>query len=66
MNNVSKDEISWQRNTVGETVTQDQMQGEGVSKEMLVKCSLSSAISTTKDLLLVHSTPKVPQQREKS
>jgi microcephalin len=58
MSSFSKEEINQERDITGETVAPGQTQAEGVSKAMLGKCILSPTISTTKDLLLVHSRPK--------
>ncbi|XP_062930698.1 microcephalin isoform X3 [Cynocephalus volans] len=56
MNNLSKEEINWQRDAVGETVTPDKKQAEGLYNEMFdEKYSVSPTLSTTEGCLFIHS-----------
>ncbi|XP_023581345.1 microcephalin isoform X2 [Trichechus manatus latirostris] len=58
MNKLSEEKLNWQGDIVGETVTPDKKQSEGMSEEMLdEKCSLSPVLSTTEGHSLVHSRP---------
>ncbi|XP_012638668.1 microcephalin [Microcebus murinus] len=59
MSNLSKQERNWRRDTIGEIVTPDKKQAEGLSKEWLYeKYRLSPTLSSKKGLLLVHSVSK--------
>ncbi|XP_020037191.2 microcephalin isoform X2 [Castor canadensis] len=65
MSSFAKEEINQERDITAEAVAPGQTQVEGVSKAMLGKCILSPTISTTKDLLLVHSRPKSSSAKRK-
>nr|XP_044616600.1 microcephalin isoform X7 [Equus asinus] len=59
MSNLSKEEIHWQRDPVGEIVTPDTKHSEGITKEAFdKKCSLSPTLSATKCHSLGQSRPK--------
>ncbi|KAL2761566.1 microcephalin isoform 7, partial [Daubentonia madagascariensis] len=66
MSNLSKKERNWQRDTIGEIVTPDKKQTEGVSREMFgEKYSLFPTLSSKKGHLLVHSIPRSSSVRRK-
>lgn len=59
MSNLSKEEIHWQRDPVGEIVAPDTKHSEGITKEAFdKKCSLSPTLSATKGHSLGQSRPK--------